>query len=670
LAFSSGIGHHRTPPALQARHCDDQPQLVGPAATHPRQALQVGQRPSPHCEELSGLQSRVKWTALLLALVVTLAGCNGEEPPAAGAMEPAASRDGGAQATEINQAFRRFLADNYAVDMARAPYTASYRGIKTWQDRWNPVTEVHLQESRELNEARLRTLRDFDPARLGESERLSWLIYKATLERALASDRFRHHKFVIHQYRGPHTQFANNLINIHTVSDVADAEAYIGRLNNIGEWFDGVVEQLRIRERKGFFLADWQYPKMIEAARNVISGRPYDDGEDSSVWADFRAKVAALDISQPQRADLLSRAETALLDAVRPAYLMLIAELEHQATLASGEDGVWKFEDGDAFYAERLNWYTTTDLDAGQIHRIGLREVARIHDEMRAIMAQVGFRGTLAEFFVFMREDPQFYYPDTDAGRAAYLTEARRVIGEMRAYLPALFGVLPKAGIKVKRVEAFRERSAGKAFYQKPLPDGSRPGIYYANLLRMADLPRYQLEALAFHEGVPGHHMQQAIVTELEGVPEFQKYSSFTAYTEGWALYAERVAKELGFYADPYADFGRLAMELWRACRLVVDTGIHHRRWSREQAAAYLVENTPNSVDDASESIERYIAMPGQATAYMIGKLKLVELRQRAEQALGDAFDIRQFHDTVLQEGPMPLWLLEQKIDALIAASG
>jgi uncharacterized protein (DUF885 family) len=454
------------------------------------------------------------------------------------------------------------------------------------------------------------------------------------------------------------------------VSDVADAEAYISRLNDVGRWFDEVIAQLQIRQQKNLLLADWQYPQMITAARNVISGVPYDDsGADSTLWADFQAKVAALELPAEQRDALLVQARTAMVEVVEPAYQRLIAELEKQAAVAPDADGVWKFDDGEAFYAERLRWFTTTELSAEEVHNIGLREVARIHDEMRTIMKQVGYEGTLAEFFVFMREDPQFYYPNTDAGREAYLAEATRLIDIMRTRLPEVFGLLPKAELVVKRVEAFRERSAGKAFYQGPPADGSRPGIYYANLYDMADMPRYQMEALAYHEGVPGHHMQRAISVELEGIPDFQKHASFTAYTEGWGLYTEQLPKEMGFYEDPYADFGRLAMELWRACRLVVDTGIHAKRWTREQAIDYLVTNTPNSVGDSTKAIERYIAMPGQATAYMIGKLKIVELREKARAAMGEQFDIRAFHDLVLRDGPVPLSLLEQKVDAMIAAA-
>lgn len=618
-----------------------------------------------------------------LAASLLLAGCSREDSqPDTAVVEdtvPAAqdSATAGSDAATspadpaVTDAFRTFLEENYAVDMARFPMSASYRGIKTNQDQWDPVNEDFQQETREILEARLAQLQAIDRSALSPQDQLSWDLYKLDLERQLAADDFRHHHYVIHQFRGPHTLAASGLINIHRVNTLADAEAYIGRLNNLGDWFDGVVEQVRIRGEKNLLLADWQYPQMIESARNVISGAPFDDsGSDSTLWEDFQGKVADLEVEPEVREQLLAEAREALLEVVQPAYQELIAALEAQSEDAPDADGVWKFEDGDDFYAERLRWFTTTDLSADEIHDIGLREVERIHGEMREIMREVGFEGDLQAFFTFLREAPQFLYPDTPEGREAYLADARAAIDNIRQILPEWFGLLPEAELVVKRVEAFRERSAGKAFYQGPPPDGSRPGIYYANLYDMTAMPTYQLEALAYHEGIPGHHMQRAISVELEDIPEFQRYASFTAFTEGWGLYSEELAKDMGMYEDPYSDFGRLALELWRACRLVVDTGIHSKRWTRERAIDYLVENTPNSVGDSTKAIERYIAMPGQATAYLIGKLKIMELRERAREELGEAFDVRDFHDEVLKDGPVPLSLLERKIEALIARGG
>ncbi|MEO0437115.1 MAG: DUF885 domain-containing protein [Pseudomonadota bacterium] len=593
------------------------------------------------------------------ATVILLGALYGCAPVGSGSQQPSLS----------TSEFRAFLDADWAGYLADRPLFASRVGVKDYQDRWNSVDEAFLDKERKRIETRLRQLEQFDRAGLNSKEQLSHDLYKLDLQRRLANDNFRHHLFVIHQHRGPHTSVPSNLINTHKITDLADAEAYVARLANVAGYFDAVIEQLEIRSEAGLLLADWQYPKMIAAARNVISGVPFDGEQDSTLWADFNKKVGALSVSVAQREKLLTDARAALTDDLKPAYERLIAALEKQAVNAPDADGVWKFPNGDAFYAQRLRWYTTTELTADEIHEIGLREVDRIHGEMRTVMKEVAFVGELEDFFAFMREDPQFYYRNTDEGREAYLTDARALIDEMYQALPGVFGLLPKAEIVVKRVEPFRERSAGKAFYSSPPADGSRPGVYYANLYDMNSMPIYQMAALAFHEGVPGHHMQRAISVELDDIPQFQKYASFTAYTEGWGLYSEALAGEMGFYRDPYSEFGRLAMELWRACRLVVDTGIHSKRWTREEAIAYLIKNTPNSKADAVKAIERYIAMPGQATAYMIGKLKIVELRERARAKLGEQFEVRDFHDAVLEDGPVPLSLLEAKIESMLTGT-
>ena len=316
----------------------------------------------------------------------------------------------------------------------------------------------------------------------------------------------------------------------------------------------------------------------------------------------------------------------------------MIGLLQEQAALATTDHGVWKLPDGEAFYRHRLAMHTTTDMDADAVHAVGLAEVRRIHGEMDAIKDSVGFDGDLRAFFEHLRTDEQFFYPNTDEGRAAYLAEATALIDHMRDLLPGLFDTLPEAKMEVRAVGAYRAQSAGKAFYNAPAPDGSRPGYYYANLYDMADMPKYQMEALAYHEGIPGHHMQIAIAQELEGLPAFRRFGGYTSYMEGWALYTEWLPKELGLYADPYSDFGRLAMELWRACRLVVDTGMHQKKWTRQRAIDYLTENTPNPEGDCINAIERYIVMPGQATAYKIGMIRIMALRAYAQDRLGDEF--------------------------------
>jgi uncharacterized protein (DUF885 family) len=604
-------------------------------------------------------------TPVALALLTLTACSPANETPQSQAPEVKSQSESGQ--TE-SQRLAAFFENSFEDDLKRSPLFQSYLGKKWDYDKWDDISEDEKDARIAIAKNRLKTLESFDTLKLSDQENLSLRLYKLGIERDLANDEFRHHRYIVHQFRAAHTQVPSFLINIHSVKSKEDAVAYIGRLNNVSTYFDQVIDQMKIREKVGVFPPKWAYDQMVDASENVIKGAPFDDSDTSSTLLnDFQNKVNALDIGDSEKTTLLTDARSALTASVKPAYTRFINELEHQKTLSPEGDGVWRLPDGDKWYQNRLNWFTTTDLTAQEVHDIGLENVERIHNAMRGIMKEVGFEGTLQEFFVFMREDDQFYLPSTPEGRQQYLDDAKQAIDDMREMIPEYFGILPEAPMIVKRVEAFREQSAGKAFYQSPAQDGSRPGIYYANLYDMKAMPTYQLEALAYHEGIPGHHMQRTIAQELDGIPQFQKFLSFTAYTEGWGLYTEELAKDMGFYEDPYSDFGRLAMELWRACRLVVDTGIHAKQWSREKAVDYLVENTPNPEYDAQKAIERYIAMPGQATAYMIGKLKIMELREKAMNELGDDFDWKGFHDEVLKYGPVPLSMLEENIDSWIA---
>ncbi|MDX1293419.1 MAG: DUF885 domain-containing protein, partial [Hyphomonas sp.] len=487
---------------------------------------------------------------------------------------------------------------------------------------------------------------------------------------------YRHYNYVFDQMGGVQSGIPAFLVNQHGVSSLSDAEAYIARLEGVKAYLDQNVENAEYSASLGIMPPAFAYPYVLSDAKGVITGYPFttdvaDGSDDSPLMKDFRGKVSKLveagTIDDTKAGELLDSAATALTASVAPAYENLITVMSKQAESATTDDGVWKLPDGEAYYAMRLKRMTTTDKSAAEIHQLGLDEVARIQDEMRGIMEKVGFDGTLKEFFEFMRSDPQFYLPNTAEGREQYLTEARAQIERMKADLPSVFNTFPKADMIVKAVEPFREKSAGKAFYSRPAPDGSRPGTYYANLYRMEDMPTYQLQALAFHEGIPGHHMQIAIAQELQGIPSFRKYGGYTAFSEGWGLYSEYLPKEMGYYSDPYDDFGRLAMEIWRAARLVVDTGIHDKKWTREEAIQYLMDNTPNPEGDARKAIERYIVMPGQATAYKIGMLKILELRESAKAELGDDFDIAEFHDVVLKDGAVPLSILEENVKAWVA---
>ncbi len=576
----------------------------------------------------------------------------------------------GAAATEAaesaaDHALAQFFEAFDEAELAYAPISKAYRGIRDDDyGEWGDFSDA----SAVAEQARLIAARDQMRARFGDADlsadsRLSVRLFEAMVERSSRAFEFRRNDYVFDQMNGAQSQLPAFLINIHRVSSVDDAEAYVSRLENLGSAMDQLIAEAEYRAANGVMPPDWVYPYVISDSRNVITGAPFTEGEDAPLYADLQAKVNALDIPDEQKADLIARGRAALLDSVGPAYERLIAMLERQQASAPTDDGIWRFEDGADYYAERLRYYTTTDLSADEIHRIGLEEVERIHGEMQAIMDQVGFEGSLQDFFTHLRTSDEFFYET----REAYLADANAAIDTMRERLPEYFGALPEADLVVQPVEAFREQSAGKAFYNSPAPDGSRPGTYYVNLYNLRDMSRTELEALAYHEGVPGHHLQRAIQTEMQDLPPFRRFGGFTAYTEGWGLYSEELGKDMGFYTDPYSDFGRLGMELWRACRLVVDTGMHHLRWSREDAIRYLQENTPNPEGDIRKAIERYLVYPGQATAYMIGKLRIMELRQRAMDALGEDFSWAGFHDTVLLSGPVPLDVLEERVDAWIA---
>jgi len=550
-----------------------------------------------------------------------------------------------------------------------APESAAQIGLRVRYGQWDDDSEAGDLARRELATRQLAELREtIDRSKLDAEGRLSWDLFADLQQRRIDAWRWRNHDYVFDHRSGPHTSAPAFLINTHRVDSEADAEAYVSRLRGMLRLFATALERADRAEARGVMPPRWVFPRIVAGARNVVTGRPFDGGPgDSTLLADFRKKVVALDLPQERRDALLAAAERAMLESVRPAYDAVIAWAAAAEQRASLDDGVWKLPHGAAYYDYLLARYTTTPLDAGQIHEIGLREVARLHAEMRRVMRQVGFRGDLKAFFDFVRDDDRFYYPDTEEGRAAYLAEATRLIDAMRAKLPGLFRTLPKADVVVKAVEPFREASAGKAFYQRPTADGSEPGTFYVNLYRMRDMPKTEMEALAYHEGIPGHHMQRAITLELEGLPMFRRLGSYTAYTEGWALYSESLPKELGFYQDPYSEFGRLTLELIRAVRLVVDTGLHAKGWTRDQVVQYHLDNTPLSEGSAVRATERYVVNPGQATAYMIGQLRIIELRQRAERELGPRFDIRDFHDLVLRSGPLPLDVLERQVEEWIA---
>ena len=618
---------------------------------------------------------------MLLASTALLAACTtsgsntaqtaGATAPGSTASEAISTASDRAAATAKNAELARFYEAYDQSALSMSPLFKAYRGIKD-QDygRWDEYTDEAELARRNMDLTTLTAMRArFDRASLVPEDQLSYDLFEYDVARSEGIFPYRKNGYVFDQMNGAQSDGPAFLINIHRVDTLADAEAYVSRLQGMDTFLDQAIAESKKRQAAGILPPKWVFPYVIQDAKNVTTGAPFGPGPDSAMFADLKAKVNKLNVPAADKARLIEAGRKALVEEVKPAYGRVIALMQAQQKLAGTDDGIWRFKDGAQQYAALLRYYTTTDMTPDQVHQLGLEQVARIHDEMRGIMTQVGFKGSLQQFFVKMRDGKEFYYPNTPAGRQKYLDETQKAYAQVAAQLPRYFGRLPKAPLEVKPVEPFREKSAGKAFYNDPTPDGSRPGIYYVNLYDMNDMPSTEVEALFCHEGIPGHHMQNALQVELGSeVPPFRQFGGYTPYGEGWGLYAEKLCKEMGQYTDPYRDFGRLQLELHRAIRLVVDSGLHHKRWTREKAIKYVEDNSADAKGGIVKAIERYIVYPGQATAYMVGKLRIEQLRAKAERELGNRFDIRGFHDTVLLSGSVPLEILERNVDAWIAS--
>jgi uncharacterized protein (DUF885 family) len=559
-----------------------------------------------------------------------------------------------------------FFEEVFEANVSRYPTWQTYLGRKTNYGLLDNETEAYSQENHQISHQTLARLNDFDYEALNDEGKTSYRIMKYQLEMQIEGYRWRYHGFPLNQMFGYQSETPSFMIDMHRIESEEDAKAYISRLKEIKRVFSERMIYVKKQESLGIKPPHFVFEKVIADSKNIITGKPFQKkGKSSPLYEDFEQKISKLKASKDSKQNLLNDAQMALVQYVLPAYQELITYLEGLEKKASLNQGAWSLPNGKEFYDFQLKGDTTTDLNAEEIHQIGLSEVKRIQGEMLEIMKQVNFKGSLQDFFTHMR-GKKYAYPDSAAGRKAYLAEVAKVLKEIKAELPKLFMRFPKAELIVKPVEAYREKSAGTAFYSGPSMEGNRPGIYYVNLYKMADNPKYKLEALAYHEAIPGHHMQIAIAKELEGLPKFRRSGGFTAYVEGWGLYSELLPQEIGFYKNPYSDFGRLSMEIWRATRLVVDTGIHSKKWTREQAIAFMRENTPSAELETVKEIERYFIMPGQATAYKVGMMKILELRKRAKEALGDKFDIREFHDVILKDGSLPLQVLEDKVNQWI----
>ncbi|MCR6664085.1 MAG: DUF885 domain-containing protein [Luteimonas sp.] len=599
-----------------------------------------------------------------LALALALAACS---QPSTGPVAAATE-----QVQEESKRLNAWFDEQYTEWMRFSPVMLTFYGSKELNDQLDDASDEAARKRLAWMEASVKAMEaGFDYDRLDEETKLSWDLWKRQYEDLRDGMAFMRNGYLFDQMNGMHSLLPTFLINFHKVEDEQDYVAYLSRLNQAPRLFDQLLTNARASAAEGIRPPKFAFEGVIDQSRKVVSGAPFDGSDDdSALWADLQAKADALvasgAITAERATELKQQARTALLEQIKPAYDAIIAwseqEMENALVNPSGVGAT--HSNGADYYAFQLRQNTTTTMTADEIHALGLAEVARLRGEMEAIKDKVGFEGDLPAFFAFINTDKQFKYPNTDAGRQAYIDDATAAIDNIKAVLPEYFGILPKADLVVRRVEPFREQDGAAQHYFSGTADGSRPGIYYAHLSDMNAMPKTEMEVIAYHEGLPGHHMQISIAQELQGIPVFRTRYGSTAYAEGWGLYSEWLAKEMpGTYEDPYSDYGRLMSEMWRAVRLVVDTGMHAKGWTEQQALDYFSENGSIPQAAMESEIRRYLIMPGQATAYKIGMIKIQELRRKAEAELGDKFDIKGFHDTVLGGGAMPLDLLERRVD-------
>ena len=619
----------------------------------------------------------MKFRSISLAATAGLAACavpsdriaSAPASPAATAA-PVSARQVGSAPTQASEDARLLALVDAAFDeaVARSPEALTSLGIKQDYGRLDDYTDAHRLGDVELAEAHLARIKaEVDYEALSPEGQLTYDLFQREVERDRRNLEWRWHNFIFSTNGSPAGEIPVFLINQHRIDNVADAEAYVSRLREVERVMSEISANIRMQASKGIVPPKFVFEPVRTDAENVLNGAPFEDGPPGTLLADFTTKVGTLTAPPEEKARLIAAASEALTGPFKRGYDTFFAAMDAVEPQATSNDGAWRLPRGAEYYANNLRNSTTTELTADQIHQIGLDEVERIHGEMKTIMARVGFEGTLQQFFQHIKTGAQFKYPNTKAGREQYLQDARAFIAQVMDKAPEYFHRLPEADLEVRAVEEWREATASVAFYNRPAPDGSRPGIYYVNLADMTQVLKPQIEGISYHEGAPGHHFQIARAMELEGLPKFRRFGFYGAYIEGWGLYAERLGREMGFYQDPYSEFGHLSLELWRAVRLVTDTGLHAKRWSREDAIRYFQENSLLSERDIVKEVERYINWPGQATSYKIGQLKIIELRRKAERALGDRFDVRDFHEVILGNGPLPLDVLEERVDAYIA---
>jgi uncharacterized protein (DUF885 family) len=550
-----------------------------------------------------------------------------------------------------------------------------------YKDDLSDASDKKNWEDFEKMKADYATLKSYNFDNQSAENQLNTKILSWFLESQVEGEKYFYYGYPVNQMFGVQSNLPSMMESAHKLEDKSDVEAYITRLSKFGVKFDQVLEGLKISEDKGIIPPVFVIDRVLSEMSGFIGQKKSDNinvevvDEDpvraNILYVNLSSKIDDIEgLTDDQKEAFKLIAENEIRTTVFDAYSSLITYFQKLKSKATNESGVWKFPDGDNYYQYQLIQNTTTNYTPEQIHKIGLTEVSRIKDEMLDILRQEGYADTtqtIGEIIQDVNKEERFQFQNNDEGRKEVIARYNEILDEVNGQLEDAFDIRPKAGLEVRRVPEFKEEGSAGAYYNRPAMDGSRGGVFYANLRDVSEVVKFGMKTLAYHEGIPGHHFQIAIQSELENVPIFRTIGLFTAYIEGWALYSEQLAWELGMYEnDPFGNLGRLQAEMFRAVRLVVDTGIHYKKWTREEAIDYMVANTGMPTGEVVTEIERYIVMPGQACAYKIGMIKILELREKAKLALGDKFNLRKFHNVVLKNGAVPLSILEEIIDAYI----
>lgn len=540
-------------------------------------------------------------------------------------------------------------------------------GIRYKTDELPDMSMAQLEKMREFGVRNRKMLESYDTSELQGEELLSYQMMSWLLTRwTEAADKFLYHTYAFDQINGLHVRFPDVMVNHHDVKSERDAKDYLARVEKIGFALGQLVETTETLEKKGFTIPNFLLEKSAKDAAD-FAARPF---EENSLRVDFQKKLTALeDLEDEKKRSLQESFDRALKTKAIPGYEKFAAAIAAMATRTSSAAGVWHLPDGDAWYKNRIEDSTTTTMSADEIHTTGLAEVARIQAEMNAIMDAEGVqRSSFREGLEKVSADPRQQWPDTDDGRAAILAEYSRIITDINSKLEPMFKTDPKKAVAVERIPVFKEKTSPGAYYFPEAMDGSKPGTFFVNLRDVKAHAKFGMRTLAYHEAVPGHHFQLSVAMAQKDLPLVRRLIPLTAYTEGWALYAEQLAAENGFQQAPLDRLGYLNAQLFRAVRLVLDTGIHAKRWSRQQAIDYGLANMGMEQGELEAEVDRYCVWPGQALGYMVGRLKLLELREKARAKLGDRFDLREFHDVLLLGGALPLELLEGRVDRWITS--